>query len=75
MTQVTFKRISPEEARIYQGDEHVGDVYRLDDIVHPGSSYFEIHLIEDPRGPRRVKERSRIRGVAQRLLDTHPYFG
>ena len=74
MTAITFKRISPDEARIYQDKDHVGDIYRLRDILDPAKTYFEIHLSEDPRGPVRVRDRSRIREVSQRLLDTHPYF-
>ena len=35
MTPITFKRISPDEARIYQDREHVGDIYRLHDILNP----------------------------------------
>ena len=52
----------------------MGDVYRLRDILDPARTYFEIHLAEDPRGPVRIRDRSRIREVAQRRLDTHPYF-
>ena len=74
MTPITFKRISPDEARIYQDREHVGDIYRLRDVLNSAKTYFEIHLSEDPRGPVRVRDRSRIREVAQRLLDTHPFF-
>ena len=74
MTAITFKRSSPDEARIYQDEDHVGDVYRLRDILDPARTYFEIHLSEDPRGPVRVRDRSRIRAVAQELVDTHPLF-
>ena len=34
-----------------------------------------IHLFEDWRGPKRVQERRRVREVAQRMLDTHPFYG
>ena len=73
MTDLTFKRTSPDEARIYQGNEYVGDVYRMRDILSPGKTYFEIHLEDDPRGPARIHDRSRIREVAERLVHTHPY--
>ena len=74
MDRVSFKRITPHESRIYDDDDHVGNVYRLDDILAPGRVYYVVHLFEDPRGPRRVHERSRIRDVAQQLLDSHPFF-
>ena len=70
---ITFARVADDEARIHDADgDYVGDLFRHPDILHPGSFYFVIHLAEDPRGPARVHDRSRIREVAQRLLDTHP---
>ena len=69
---VTFKRLTPHESRIYAGDEHVGDVYRQDDILAPGQACYIIHLHEDARGPQRVHDRSRIRDVARRRLASHP---
>ena len=44
MTAITFKRISPDEARIYQDKDHVGDIYRLRDILDPAKTYFENRL-------------------------------
>ena len=72
-SQITFGRVNADEARIYQDGEHVGDLYRQPDVLDPASHYYVIHMDEDPRGPVRVHERSRIREVAQRRVDTHPY--
>ena len=75
MDTITFKRITPRESRIYDADgDHVGNVYRQDDILAPGQGFWVIHLHEDPRGPRRVHDRSRIRDVARRLLASHPLW-
>ena len=75
MGSVTFKRLTPQESRIYDADgDHVGDVYRHDDILAPGRVYYVVHMFDDPRGPRRVHDRGRIRDVAQSLLDSHPLF-
>ena len=74
MSEITFKRVAPHEARIFQDGDHVGDLYRQTDILDPSSSYFVIHLDEDARGPVRVHERSRVRDIAQRLVDTHPLW-
>ena len=74
MSRITFKRIAPDESRIYSDGDHVGDVYALDDILAPGRRYFVIHLDEDPRGPRRIHERRRVREVAQSLVDSHPLW-
>ena len=73
MSQITFRQVSADEARIYDADgDYVGDVFRHPDILHRGQHFYVVHLSEDPRGPVRVHERSRIREVAQHRLDTHP---
>ncbi len=74
MTSVTFKRLTPHESRIYADGDHVGDVYRHQDILAPSRVFYVVHLHEDPRGPRRVHDRRRIREVAQRLVDSHPLY-
>ena len=74
MDTVTFRRITPRESRIYADGEHVGDVYRQDDILAPGQVFYVVHLHDDPRGPRRVHQRHRIRQVAEDLLGSHPLW-
>ena len=76
MSTVSFKRVAPDESRIYAADgEFVGDVYAHDDILNPGVRVFLISLDEeDPRGWVRVHDRSRIREVAIERLRTHPFF-
>ena len=73
MCQVTFKRITPEESRIYDVDgDHVGDVYAQDDILDPGRRVYVVHMSEDPRGFVRVHDRARIRQVVEERLRSHP---
>ena len=73
MCQVTFKRITPEESRIYDADgDHVGDVYAQDDILDPGRRVYVVHLSEDPRGFVRVHDRARLRQVVEERLLSHP---
>ena len=74
MSRIDFKRIASDESRIVQDGDHVGDVYAHDDILCPGRRYFVIHLDEDPRGPKRVHERHRVRDLAQQLVDSHPLW-
>ena len=75
MSRISFERLTPERSTIHDADgDFVGEVYRHPDILNPGRHYYVIHLDEDPRGFARVHERSRIRDVAQRMLDTHPYY-
>ena len=50
-TDLTFRRITPEESRIYQDGTIVGEVYRQEDILNRGRHYYVIHLSEDHRGP------------------------
>ena len=75
VSTITFKRITPEESRVYDADGvHVGDVYAHDDILNPGARVFLISLDEDPRGWVRVHDRSQIRHVTEQSLRTHPLF-
>ncbi len=74
MTDIVFKRITPEESRVYFDGDFIGEVHRQDDILNPGSHFYVAHLDEDPRGPIRIHERARIREtVAERIL-THPLW-
>ena len=75
MSRISFKRITPEESRIYDADgDHVGDVYAQDDVLNPGRRIYVIHLGEDPRGFVRVTDRARIREVAEERLLSHPFL-
>ena len=75
MSAIAFRRVAPDESRIYLGSDHVGDVYALDDPLCAGERYFVLHIDEDPRGPCRVHDRSRIREAAERLVLSHPLWG
>ena len=71
MSRITFKRAAEDEWRIYDHDgDCVGDVYRQPDVLKPGTRHYVVHRAEDYRGPVRVHDRSCIREVAQRLVDT-----
>ena len=71
---INFKRISDDEARVYQDGDYVGDVFRQPDILEAGRHLFVIHLAEDPRGWVRVHSRDRIRAVAEERLRSHPLW-
>ena len=75
MSAIAFWRIAPDESRVYFDGDHVGDVYALDDPLRKGARYFVVHLDEDPRGPCRVHDRSRIHEVTERLVLSHPLWG
>ena len=74
MSRITFRRVTPDRSRIYDGDDCVGEVGRQPDVLRPGKHYYVIHLYEDPRGWLRVFDRSRIREVVHRRVDSHPYY-
>lgn len=71
---IEFERVGAGEWRIREDDRCIGDVNRYEDITEPGTHVFVIHLDEDSRGPRRVKERDRVREETLRLVDTHPLW-
>ncbi len=48
MSGLTFRRIAPDESRVYLDGDHVGDVYRQQDVLSPGSHFYMVHLDEDP---------------------------
>ena len=70
---IRFVRTSDEEAQITVGGKCVGDVYADDNILQPGTRIYTVHLFEDARGPRRVRDRSLVRKTAQRMVDTLPW--
>ena len=70
---IRFVRTSDEEAQILAGNDYVGDVFAYDDTLGGGARIFEIHLFDDWRGPCRVRDRSRVRETAQRMVDTLPW--
>ena len=73
MSHLTFKRINPDESRIYADGEYVGDVYAHDDILNPGRRVYRVLLEDDPRGWQAVHDRSRIREMAEQRLLSYPY--
>ena len=73
MSHITFKRVRPDESRIYADGEYVGDVYAHDDILNPGRRVYLVLLEDDPRGWKAVHDRARIREVAEARLLSHPY--
>ena len=75
MCQISFKRITPEESRIFADGDYVGDVYRQPDILHEDQHYYVVWLDEDFRGPVRVHQRERIRAVAEQRVRSHPLWG
>ena len=74
MTEITFLPVAGDEARILADGECAGDLYQRPGILKPGSHCYVIHLIDDPRGPVRVHDRSRVREVAQTMAASHPYW-
>ncbi|MDE0616094.1 MAG: hypothetical protein OXH87_00735 [Rhodospirillaceae bacterium] len=71
---ISFSRTASDESRILSADgAHLGDVYAYDDTLSPGRRVYEVHLVEDWRGPVRLHERAKVRETAQRMVDTLPW--
>ena len=62
----------PDEVRIYRDGQHIGDIYKDEDILNAGRFHYLIWLAEDWRGWKRVTERSRLRETVERWVETHP---
>ncbi len=73
MCQVSFRRVAEDEARVYAGAEHVGEVYRQPDVLREGAVLYIVHLEDDPRGWCRVHDRHRLREVCAERIRTHPF--
>ena len=73
MCQVSFRRVTEDEARVYAGGEHVGEVYRQHDVLREGAVLYIVHLEDDPRGWCRVHDRHRLREVSAERIRTHPF--
>ena len=71
-TDLAFKLAAPDEVRIYRDGQHIGDIFKDEDILNPGQHHYLIWLAEDWRGWKRVTERSRLRETAERWVETHP---
>ncbi len=73
MTEIAFQSVGEDEARVLPDGDVVGDLYRHPDILNAGDVSCVIHLIEDPRGPARVHDHSRVREAARTRVASHPY--
>ena len=71
-TDLSFKLAAPDEVRIYRDGQHVGDIFKDEDILAPGRFHYLIWLAEDWRGWKRVTERSELRETVERWVETHP---
>ena len=76
MTGTFRKRIAPDESRIYQDGDHVGDVYRARRSAAAGAHYFVVHLDSKTRAvPAASMTADRIREVTESLVLSHPLWG
>ena len=74
-TDLTFALAACDEVRIYRDGEHIGDIYKDEDVLNPGQFHYLIWLAEDWRGWKRVTERSQLRVATEQWVQTHPFYG
>ena len=72
-TALTFRLAAPDEVRVYRNGEHIGDIFRDEDILNPGRFHYLIWLHEDRRGWKRVTDRGRLHETVERWVETHPF--
>ncbi len=44
-SDIRFRRVGENEARVYQDGDYVGDVFRHDDILNRGAVFYVVHLL------------------------------
>ena len=71
-TDLAFKLAASDEVRIYRDGQHIGDIFKHEDILNAGQFHYLIWLVEDWRGWKRVTERGRLRETVERWVETHP---
>ena len=71
---ISFERTTGNEARILCDDDWIGNLLRHRDVLEPGSHYYIVHLFDDPRGPIRVHDRSRIREATETRAASLPHL-
>ncbi len=72
-TDLTFRLAAPDEVRVYRDGEHIGDIFKDEDILEPGRHHYLIWLAEDWRGWKRVTDRGKLRETLEHWVETHPY--
>ncbi len=72
-TDLTFRLAAPDEVLVYRDGEHIGDIFRHEDILEPGQYHYLIWLAEDYRGWKRVTDRGKLRETLERWVETHPF--
>ena len=71
-TDLAFELADDDEVRIYRDGQHIGDIFKHEDILNAGRFHYLIWLVEDWRGWKRVTERGRLRETVERWVETHP---
>ena len=44
-SDIRFRQVGENEARVFQDGDYVGDVLRHDDILNPGEVFYVVHLL------------------------------
>ena len=71
---ITFEHTTENEARILCDEDWIGGLFRRPDILKPGSHYYVVHFFDDPRGPIRVHDRSRVREATEARAALLPHL-
>lgn len=72
MSAIDIQRAAPEEARIFEDGELVGEIFRDESAFEEEAPFYVVHLTEDPRGPKRIHARESVIDTVQWTVDSHP---
>ena len=69
MATIDMCALAPDEARIFEDGELVGEIFRDEDAFEEDAPFYTVHLSEDPHGPRRVYAREQLLETARWTVD------
>ena len=74
MAAIDIQHATPEEARIYEDGDLIGEIFRDESAFEEQAPFYTVHLTEDPRGPRRVYARENLTETVQWMVDSDPVW-
>lgn len=72
---ITFGAVVDDEVRIYLDGKLIGDIYKVESVLNPGTHDYLVHLAEDYRGWKRVADRGQLRAAVDEWIRAHPFYG
>ena len=74
MAAIDILEATPEEARIYEDGDLIGEIFRDESAFEDEPPFYVVDLSEDPRGPKRVYARENLVETVHWMVDSHPLW-